>query len=55
MITDNIIYSDEVIFSLEDNRIKVWRKWDDIYEMKEKSYSNRQIHIWAGISRKGKT
>ncbi|KAL4500756.1 hypothetical protein ABPG72_019990 [Tetrahymena utriculariae] len=54
---DNIWYSNETIFSVENQKVKVWVRDsnNNKIERKQKSYFHRQIHIWAAISYREKS
>ncbi|KAL4500790.1 hypothetical protein ABPG72_020024 [Tetrahymena utriculariae] len=52
-----IWYSDETIFTVDEKKAKIWIKNNEgvLVERKERSYLNRQIHVWCGISMLGRT
>ncbi|EAR94018.2 DDE family endonuclease (macronuclear) [Tetrahymena thermophila SB210] len=53
----NIWFSEETIFTIDETKAKIWIKNNDnwVIERKERSYINRQIHIWSGIYMRGRT
>ncbi|KAL4505207.1 hypothetical protein ABPG72_016274 [Tetrahymena utriculariae] len=52
---DDIVFSDESIFSLRDNKVEIWysQEFSKNIEIKPLQYNEQYIHIWAGVSKRG--
>ena len=51
----NVIFSDECSVSLEQYRRTCYRKVDEPLKRKPNPKHSLEVHVWAGISRKGAT
>ncbi|CAC5379419.1 unnamed protein product [Mytilus coruscus] len=52
---DNIIFTDEFSVQLHGNKIVIYRKRDSVAPVLPKPKHPLNVHVWAGISRRGTT
>ncbi|KAL4494399.1 hypothetical protein ABPG72_019809 [Tetrahymena utriculariae] len=53
----NIIFSDECVFSIRNNNLKIWYNSQNpkAFSQKENQYKDTYVHVWGAIGRRGKS
>lgn len=51
----NVIFADEAIVQMQENRLLLWHSNDEDRPEMEMIHNNKKLMVWAGISRKGRT